>query len=217
MVAKTLRMKNGSSVRKMARNTLSIEVRPAVLSDARPYSDCTTWWSRPNLFSVGVEDRLVLGRYTLVAEGISRSAVVEGLCQFEELIEGTRVAFERLLPQPQQGGFLRRHPPRPSLFGEPDGNLERPFDIAAKIADAFLLAARVARSARLEPAVVRRLLISGLVCHEIAPLSLRVSASIVRDAAPTGRDPLSGQAVALSAFTAVLPVTFCQRWIVTST
>ena len=31
MVAKTLRMKNGSSVRKMARNTLSIEVRPAIL------------------------------------------------------------------------------------------------------------------------------------------------------------------------------------------
>src|SRR5580700_7024401 len=61
MVAKTLRMKNGSSARKMARNTLSIEVRPAVLSDARPPSDCTTWWSRPNLFSVGVEDRLVLG------------------------------------------------------------------------------------------------------------------------------------------------------------
>src|SRR5712671_1613825 len=143
MVAKTLRMKNRSSVRKMARNPLSIAVRPAVLSDARPHSDCTTWWSRPNLFSVGVEDRLVLGRYTLVAEGISRSAVVEGLCQFEELIEGTRVAFERLLPQPQQGGFLRRHPPRPSLFIEPDGNLERPFDIAAKIADAFLLAVRV--------------------------------------------------------------------------
>src|SRR5229473_4326137 len=212
MVAKTLRMKNGSSVRKMARNPLSIAVRPAVLSDARPHSDCTTWWSRPNLFSVGVEDRLILGRYTLVAERISRRAVVEGLRQFEEPIEGTRVALERLLPQPQQDGMLRRHPPRPSLFIEPDGNLERPFDIAAKIADAFLSAARVARSARLEPAVLRRLLISGLVCHEIAPLSLRVSASIVRDG-----DPLSGQAVALSALTAVLPVTFCQRLIVTST
>src|SRR5229473_409510 len=228
MVAKTLRMKNGSSVRKMARNPLSIAVRPAVLSDARPHSDCTTWWSRPNLFSVGVEDRLILGRYTLVAERISRRAVVEGLRQFEEPIEGTRVALERLLPQPQQDGMLRRHPPRPSLFIEPDGNLERPFDIAAKIADAFLLAARVARSARLEPAVLRRLPISdreavigGLVCHEIAPLSLRVCASIVRNAARTGRDPLSGdplsgQAVALSALTAVLPVSFCQRLIVTS-
>src|ERR1700730_1124997 len=104
MVAKTLRMKNGNSVRKMARNTLSIEARPAVLSDARPYSDCTTWWSRPNLFSVGVEDGLILGRYTLVAEGISRNAVVEDLCQFEELTEGTRGALHGLLPQPQQGG-----------------------------------------------------------------------------------------------------------------
>src|SRR6266481_5461181 len=215
MVAKTLRMKNASSVRKMARNTLSIEVRPAVLSDARPHSDCT--WSRPNLFSVGVEDRLILGRQRLVADRFNRRAVVEGLCQFDELIEGTRVALERLLPQPQQDGVLSRHPPRPSLFIEPDGNLKRPFDIAAKIADAVLLAVRVARSARLEPAVLRRLLISGLVCHEIAPLSLSVSASIVRDAARTGRDPLSGQAVALSALTAVLPVTFCQRLIVTST
>src|SRR5258708_39469843 len=165
-------------------------------------------------------------RVILVGEprGACRRAGVEDLRQFEEPIEGTRVALERLLPQPQQDGMLRRHPPRPSLFIEPDGNLERPFDIAAKIAVAFLLAARVARSARLEPAVLRRLVISdreavigGLVCHEIAPLSLRVCASIVRDAAPTGRDPLSGQAVALSALTAVLPVTFCQRLIVTST
>src|SRR5260370_13611177 len=185
MVAKTLRMKNGSSVRKMARNTLSIEVRPAVLSDAPPHSDCTTWWSRPNLFSVGVEDSLILGRYTLVAEGISRRAVVEDLCQFEELIEGTRVALERLLPQPQQGGFLSRHPPRPSLFIEPDGNLQRPFDVAAKIADAFLPAARVARSAGLAPPRLRRLLLSGreavigdLVCHDVASLSLGVSPSI---------------------------------------
>jgi len=43
----------------------------------------------------------------------NRRAVVEGLCQFEELIEGTRVALERLLPQPQQGGFLSRHPASP--------------------------------------------------------------------------------------------------------
>src|SRR5258707_2016899 len=204
MVAKTLRMKNGSSVRKMARNTLSIEVRPAVLSDAPPYSDCATWWSRPNLFSVGVEDSLILGRYTLVAEGISRRAVVEGLCQFEELIEGTRVTLERLLPQPQQDGLLSRHPPRPSLFIEPDGNLERPFDIAAKIADAFLLAARIARSARLDPAVLRRLLISdrvtvigGVVCHVIAPLLIRVCASIGTGAAPTCCDPLSRAAVSV--------------------
>src|SRR5258707_15844017 len=80
MVAKTLRMKNGSSVRKMARNTLSIEVRPAVLTDARPHSDCTTWWSRPNLFSVAVasvgdaalaaQDQANLGAYR--EEGRSR-------------------------------------------------------------------------------------------------------------------------------------------------
>jgi len=61
----------------------------------------------------------------------------------------------------------------------------------------------------------REAVVGGLVCHEIAPLSLRVSASIIRDAARTGRDPLSG--VALSALTAVLPVTFCQRLMVTST
>src|ERR1700682_5707806 len=209
MVAKTLRMKNGRSVRKMARNTLSIEVRPAVLSEARPHSDCTTWWSRPNLFSVGVEDRLVLGRYRLVADRFNRSAVIEDLRQFQNLYDRTRVALERLFPQPQQGGFLSRHPPRPSLIIEPDGHLERPFDIGAKIAGAFLLAARVARSTWLKPAVSRRLLISdreavvgGLVCHEIAPLSLRVSASVARDAARTGGDPLSGQGVALSALTA---------------
>src|SRR5258706_10778661 len=130
---------------------------------------------------------------------------------------GRGAALTRLPPGPEREGVLGPLPPRPSLFIEPDGNLKRPFDIAAKIADAFLLAVRVARSARLEPAVLRRLLISGLVCHEIAPLSLSVSASIVRDAARTGRDPLSGQAVALSALTAVLPVTLCQRLIVTST
>src|SRR6266702_1602684 len=111
MVAKTLRMKNASSVRKMARNTLSIAVRPAVLTDARPHSDCTTWWSRPNLFNVGVEDRLVLGRLRLAADRISCHAVVEGLWQFEELIEGTRVALERLLRQPQQAALLRCSPP----------------------------------------------------------------------------------------------------------
>jgi hypothetical protein len=44
------------------------------------------------------------------------------------------------LPQPQQGGFLCRHPPRLSLLIKPDGNLERSFDVAAEIAHGFLLA-----------------------------------------------------------------------------
>jgi len=40
---------------------------------------------------------------------------------------------------------------------------------------------------------------------------------VVRAAAQTGRDPLPGQAAALSALTAVLPVRFYQRLMVTST
>src|ERR1700674_2438914 len=119
MVAKTLRMKKASSVRKMARNTLSIDVGSAVLSDAQPHRDCATWWSRPNLFSVGVEDRLILGRYTLVADRFTRRAVVEDLRQFQNLYDGTRVALQRLLPQPHQGSFLSRYPPLLSLLIEP--------------------------------------------------------------------------------------------------
>src|ERR1700674_3959066 len=92
MVAKTLRMKKASSVRKMARNTLSIDVGSAVLSDAQPHRDCATWWSRPNLFSVGVEDRLILGRYTLVG---SQSAACSGVDA-----AGLGVLFERSIKLP---------------------------------------------------------------------------------------------------------------------
>ena len=50
---------NGSSVRKMARSTLSIEVSPAVLGDARPQLRLVVGTES---LGVGVEDRLVVGR-----------------------------------------------------------------------------------------------------------------------------------------------------------
>ena len=83
-----------------------------------------------------------------------------------------------------------------------DGDLERSFDVAAEIADAFLSAARIAGLARPETTVPRRALIADLVgafgtlcCHDAARSSVCLSAAIVEGASQADRGPAFGYGV----------------------
>ena len=173
-------------MRKRARKTLSIDVAPAVVGGARPHS--------ARRLPVGTEPprRRRRGSPDLrplqpCRRGIQRSAIVEDLRQLRSRSRERASPFSAFsLNRSRAASCVDTRLALPcslSLTGTSSVRLTS----LPRLRTAFLPAARVARFARLEPAVSRRALISdlevvfgALCCHESAPSSVAQRSSEAR-------------------------------------
>ena len=150
---------------------------------------------------------------------ISAASLLKRSASSMRAIERARVASQCFLAQHHENTFLRRSRPRAAAFLHLDRVLGVRLTSVTRLRTPLRRPGRVARLARLEPAVLRRLAVADLVAVVAAPFdpwSYAWAGILTRfDGRSTAGTAANGCPV--SACSAVPPVSRCQRSMLTST